>query len=220
MKMRSNYLSKADIEAVGGKVATDEEFRHVKGETGIWVSNYARIISKRRGTPRILKTVFQRGYHRLTLPQHMRGKKVKHMYYVHVLVAQAFCSIPDWITPGDRIEVHHVDSVDRVNDVDGINNASNLLYVPRKLHKAIDSIREISVKKNAMWVKMDFVSAAEYYNISPYDFLESFANEKYKIPDKVYGKYQYYSPIIVSDKKKVSINIRIVRECSRGNKNE
>lgn len=183
--MRSNYLSKADIEAVGGKVATDEEFRHVKGETGIWVSNYARIISKRKGTPRILKTVFQRGYHRLTLPQHMRGKKVKHMYYVHVLVAQAFCSVPDWIIPGDRIEVHHVDSVDRVKDVDGINNASNLLYVPRKLHKAIDSIHEISVKKNAMWVKMDFVSAAEYYNISPYDFLESFANEKYKIPDKV-----------------------------------
>ena len=84
-----------------------------------------------------------------------------------------------------------------------------------QLHKAIDSIHEISVKKNAMWVKMDFVSAAEYYKISPYDFLESFANEKYKIPDKVYGKYQYYSPIIVSDSKKVPINIRIVREYSR-----
>ena len=216
--MRSNYLSRADIEAVGGKVAADEDFRHVKGETGIWVSNYARIISKRKGKPRLLKTVFQKGYHRLSLFQYMRGKKVRHTYYVHVLVAQAFCSISNWIIPGDRIEVHHINSVDRVNDVDGIDSASNLLYVPRKLHKAIDSIHEISVKKNSIWVKMDFVSAAEYYKISPYEFLESFANEKYKTPDKVYGKYQYYSPIIVSDEKKVPINIRIVREYSGGNK--
>ena len=94
-KMRSNYLSRADVETVGGKVAADEEFRHVKGETGIWISNYARVLSKRRGKPRILKTVFQRGYHRLTLPQYMHGKKIKTMYYVHVLVAQAFCDIPE-----------------------------------------------------------------------------------------------------------------------------
>lgn len=120
MKKRCNYLTKADIEAIGGKIAADEEFRHVKGETAIWVSNYARIISKRRGKARILKTVFQKGYHRLTLPQYMRGKKVKHMYYVHVLVAEAFCSIPKWIKPGDRLEAHHIHSVDRECDIDWI----------------------------------------------------------------------------------------------------
>ena len=212
MKKRCNYLTKADIEAIGGKIATDEEFRHVKGETAIWVSNYARIISKRRGTARILKKVFQKGYHRLSLFQYMRGHKVRHSYYVHVLVAKAFCPIPEWIKPGDRLEAHHIHSVDRVHDISWINYASNIMYVPRKLHKAIDSLVEIAVRKNNMWVKMDFVSAAEYYGISPYEFLESFANEKHKIPDKIWRKYQYYSPVIrFENGENIMLNIRIVR---------
>ena len=212
MKKRCNYLTKADIEAVGGKIATDEEFRHVKGETAIWVSNYARVISKRRGKARVLQTVFQRGYHRLTLPQYMRGKKIKNMYYLHVLVAEAFCDIPDWVNPEDRLEVHHICSVDRVHDIGGINYAGNLMYVPRKLHKAIDSIAEIAVRTTNTWIKMTFVEAAKYYGISPYDFLEAFANEKYKTPDKIHGKYQYYTPTIESEGgKTITINIRIVR---------
>ena len=212
MKKRCNYLTKADIEAIGGKIATDEEFRHVKGETAIWVSNYARIISKRRGTARILKTVFQKGYHRLSLFQYMRGHKVRHSYYVHVLVAKAFCPIPEWIKPGDRLEAHHIHSVDRVHDISWINYASNIMYVPRKLHKAIDSLVEIAVRKNNMWVKMDFVSAAEYYGISPYEFLESFENEKHKITDKIWRKYHYYSPVIrFENGENIMLNIRIVR---------
>ena len=212
MKKRCNYLTRADMEAIGGKIATDEEFRHVKGETAIWVSNYARIISKRRGKARILKTVFQKGYHRLTLPQYMRGKKVKHMYYVHVLVAEAFCPIPEWIKPGDKLEAHHIHSVDRERDIDWINHASNLMHVPRKLHKAIDSLAEIAVRKNNTWVKKDFVSAAEYYGVSPYEFLGAFANEKKKIPDKIRGKYQYYKPAIENENgKTITLDIRIVR---------
>lgn len=211
-KMRSNYLSRADIEAVGGKVAADEEFRHVKGETGIWISNYARVLSKRRGKPRILKTVFQCGYHRLTLPQYMHGKKIKTMYYVHVLVAQAFCDIPSWINPGERVEIHHKNSVNRMRDIAGINNATNLMYVPRRLHKAIDSIAEISVNYKNSWRKMNFIQAAEYYGISPYEFFGSFANEKEKRPDRTYGKYQYYSPTIkTEDEREVKIEVRIVR---------
>lgn len=211
MKSRCNYLTKKDIEFIG-KVATDEEFRPVKGESAIWISNYSRVLSKRKGKPRILKTVFQKGYHRLTLPQYMRGKKVKHMYYLHVLVAEAFCDVPNWIKPEDKIEVHHIHSVDRKQDIEGINYAQNLMYVPRRLHKAIDSIPEISIKKNGLWVRMNFVEAAEYYGISPYCFIESFANEKYKIPDKVWGKYQYYSPTIKGeDDKNIKIDIRIVR---------
>ena len=59
---------------------------------------------------------------------------------------------------------------------------------------------------------MDFVTAAEYYGISPYEFLESFANEKYKIPDKIRGKYQYYSKAIESESSKNAIiDIRIIR---------
>lgn len=211
-KSRVYWLNKKDIKEIGGLLYSDEEFRPVKGESAIWISNYARVLSKRKGKPCILKTVFQKGYHRLTLPQSLRGKKVKHMYYVHVLVAQAFCEIPNWINPGDRLEVHHINSVDREKDIEGINYASNLVYVPRKLHKAIDSIQEIAVKQNSKWIKKDFVSAAEYYQISPYEFLESFGNEKYKIPDRIRGKYQYYSPTIKKDNgRNVRIDIRIVR---------
>lgn len=211
-KSRVYWLSKKDIKEIGGLLYSDEEFRPVKGESAIWISNYARVLSKRKGKPRILKTVFQKGYHRLTLPQTIRGKRVKHTYYVHVLVAQAFCKIPNWINWGDRLEVHHINSVNRENDIKEINYASNLMYVPRKLHKAIDSIQEIAVKQNGKWTKLDFISAAEYYKISPYEFLESFSNEKYKIPDRIRGKYQYYSPIIKKDNgKNVRIDIRIVR---------
>ena len=211
-KSRVYWLNKRDIKEIGGLLYPDEEFRPVKGGSAIWISNYARVLSKRKGKPRILKTVFQKGYQRLTLPQTIRGKRVKHMYYVHVLVAETFCDIPKWIKPGERLEVHHIFSVNRLYDIVGINYARNLMYVPRKLHKAIDSIQEIAVKQKENWVKMDFVTAAEYYGISPYEFLESFANEKYKIPDKIRGKYQYYSKAIESESSKNAIiDIRIIR---------
>ena len=153
-KSRIYWLNKRDIEEIGGLLFPDEEFRPVKGESAIWISNYARVLSKRKGKPRILKTVFQKGYQRLTLPQTIRGKRVKHRYYVHVLVAEAFCDFPKWVKPGERLEVHHIWAVNRLRDIAGINYASNLMYVPRKLHKAIDSIQEIAVKKNGNWIKI------------------------------------------------------------------
>lgn len=212
-KSRVYWFNKRDIKAIGGLLFPDEEFRPVKGESAIWISNYARVLSKRKGKPRILKTVFQKGYQRLTLPQTIRGKRVKHMYYVHVLVAEAFCDIPKWVKPGERLEVHHIFAANRLRDIEGINYASNLMYVPRKLHKAIDAIQEIAVNKNGNWVKMDFVTAAEYYGLSPYEFLEAFANEKYKIPDKIWGKYQYYSKSVESENgKNIIIDIRIIRQ--------
>lgn len=212
-KSRIYWLNKRDIEEIGGLLFPDEEFRPVKGESAIWISNYARVLSKRKGKPRILKTVFQKGYQRLTLPQTIRGKRVKHRYYVHVLVAEAFCNIPKWVKLGERLEVHHILAVNRLCDIAGINYASNLMYVPRKLHKAIDSIEEIAVKKNENWIKMDFVMAAKYYGISPYEFLEAFANEKYKIPNKIWGKYQYYSKFVDSENgQDVVIDIRIIRQ--------
>ena len=86
------------------------------------------------------------------------------------------------------------------------------MYVPRRLHKAIDSIAEISVNYKNSWRKMNFIQAAEYYGISPYEFLGSFANEKEKRPDRTYGKYQYYSPTIkTEDEREVKIEVRIVR---------
>ena len=75
------------------------------------LSNYARLLSKRKGNPKILKTVFQKGYQRVTLPQAMYGKQEKHMYYLHKLVAEAFCDIQSWVKPGDTIEVHHISRI-------------------------------------------------------------------------------------------------------------
>lgn len=216
LKLRRNYLTKSDIEKIGGKLFLDEEFRRVEGESAIWISNYARLLSKRKGKPRILKTVFQKGYQRVTLPQSMYGKTVKHRYYLHVLVAKAFCRIPEWIKSDERIEVHHISSVDHEHDIDGINYACNLMYVPRKLHKAFDSITEICINLNGKWVKKDFVEAAEFYGISPYEFIEAIGNEKYKIPTKTRANYQYYQEVIDCEEKSVNLNVRLVR--TRDNK--
>lgn len=212
MSNSSNYLTKADIKAIGGKITSDEVFKRVKGETGIWVSNYARLISKRRRKPRLLKTVFNNGYRQVSLPHKKYGKMIIKTYYLHILVAKAFCSKPSWAKSNNKLEVHHIKPVDRVNDIPGINNASNLMYVPRTLHKAIDAISEIAVNQDGMWVKMNFTKAAEYYGVTPYDFLNSFANESNTKPNKVEDKYQYYSTTIdCGDNKIVNIDIRIIR---------
>ena len=47
-KSRIYWLNKRDIEEIGGLLFPDEEFRPVKGESAIWISNYARVLSKRK----------------------------------------------------------------------------------------------------------------------------------------------------------------------------
>lgn len=212
-KSRIYRLYKRDIDAIGGLIYPDERFLPVKGESAIWVSNYARLLSKRKGKPKILKTVFQNGYQRVTLPQAMYGKQKKHMYYLHKLVSEAFCDIPSWIKPGDKIETHHKKKINRDKDIIGINYANNLIYVPRKLHKAIDSISEIAVKQGKKWVTIDYEKAAEFYEISPYDFVQAIGNEKFQKPTAKRGKYQYYNKKIGKETP-VQINVRIVRECT------
>lgn len=208
-KIRSYTLNKSDLDAIGGLIFPDEEFRPVKGESSIWVSNYARLLSKRKGKPKIIKTVFQKGYHRVTLPQTMYNKKIQKMYYLHVLVARAFCEVPEWIKPEDKIETHHIKRIDHQKDIECVNYAENLVYVPRKLHKAIDSIAEISVKQGRKWVILNYEKAAEYYDLSPYDFLKAIGNEKYQKPTTIRGKYQYYKKEVGENQ--TQINVRIVR---------
>lgn len=208
-KIRVYYYTKKDISAIGGLIAPDEEFRPVPGESALWVSNYGRLLSKRQKNPHLLNPVFQRGYRRVTLPQSVNGKYIKRSYYLHVLVAKCFCEIPEWIKPGDRIEVHHINAVDRIKDIEEINYASNLMFVPRKLHKAIDTIKEIAVKKGRNWVVMDFVSAADYYDLSPYEFVGAMSSEKFQKPTAKRGKYQYYKKEV--GEKPVQINVRLVR---------
>lgn len=155
-KSRIYQLYKRDIDAVGGLIYPDEKFLPVKGESAIWISNYARLLSKRKGKPKISR-------------------------------------------------------INHDKDIVGINYAENLMYVPRKLHKALDSIAEINVKKGQKWVVMDYDKAAEFYGISPYDFINAIGNEKYQKPTAKRGKYQYYNKE-VGEETPVEINVRIVRE--------
>lgn len=212
MKNRINYLALKDIRAVGDLIATDEEFRHVEGETAIFVSNYGRIISKRRGNPRLIKSQFQNGYYRVTLPQYMYGKSVKHMYYVHFLVGRAFLHQAKWIKIDDKIEIHHINRIAKDNKDRSLHYASNLVYVPRKLHKAIDSIEHIFVKHGKNWLEMGYEEASEYYDLSPYDFLNSFGNEKKHKPTSKKNGYQYYKIDVISDDGRITpINLKIKR---------
>ncbi len=205
---RVYYLNKSDIEAVGGLIAPDEEFRKFPQESAVWISNYGRVLSKRKKYPRLLKTVFQKGYYRLTLPYGKYGVAGKHMYYLHTVVAKVFCNVPDWIKGGERIEVHHIKSVDREKPDITLHYASNLMYVPRKLHKTFDTLLEISVKKDGKWIDKDLVSAAEDLGITPYELCAEIGNEKKIPPIKNYGKYSYY---MVN-----GVEVRIIRARVKG----
>ena len=205
-KIRRNYLTKKDIKLIGGLIAEDEVFRPVEGESALWISNYARILSKRKKNPRILKTIFQKGYHRIKLPQKMYGKAIAPTYYVHVLVARAFCEIADWIKQSDAIEVHHIKKINRDCEIKGMDYAENLMWIPRKIHKAVDQIKTIQIYRNGKWREYDFVTAAVMFGVTPYEFIEAIQINE---PTKVEDNYNYYDMMVNSDGRSVYINCKI-----------
>lgn len=212
MKNRINYLAKKDICAIGGLIAPDEEFRAVEGESAIWISNYGRVISKRQKNARLIKSHFQNGYYRTTFVQVMYGKTVRHMYYLHVLVGKAFLHPAKWIKEDDKIEIHHIKRIAKDNKDKSLHYANNLVYVPRRLHKAIDSIEHIFVKHGKKWLEMGYDVASEYYDLSPYEFLNAFGNEKKHKPTSRKNGYQYYKIEIESENGRITpINIKIKR---------
>lgn len=224
-KLRVLSLLKKDIQLIGGLIAPDEEFRSIKGESAVWISNYGRVISKRKGKPRLLQPILNKSknpdanqYWRLYLPQTIRGKHVKRCYYIHRLVAETFLDIPDWIKENDLLDIHHIRKI-RGNEYDPmINSYKNLMFIPRKIHAAVDSISEIAVRVNSVWKKMDFIQASNYYGLTPYNFMEAIGNEKYKVPDRIRGKYQYYRSVVTTDDGNVvSIDVRIVRTRDKEN---
>lgn len=157
-------LYKKDIKEVGGLIAPDEEFRKAKGIRSVYVSNYGRVISKRVGKPRLLKSHFSNGYHSITVEN---GTK-RNCYFVHILVAKAFIDVPDWIESGKRKEVHHIKKVDRKCETENSHHINNLCWLPPKIHRLVDKIEEVAVNIDGQYVPMDFVKVAEYYGISPY----------------------------------------------------
>ena len=102
-------LYKKDIKEVGGLIAPDEEFRKAKGIRSVYVSNYGRVISKRVGKPRLLKSHFSNGYHSITVEN---GTKRK-CYFVHILVAKAFVEVPEWINEDDYKKVKDICGADK-----------------------------------------------------------------------------------------------------------
>lgn len=200
-------LYKKDIKEVGGLIAPDEEFRKAKGIRSLYISNYARVISKRVGKPRLLKSHFHNGYHSITIEN---GTKRK-CYFVHILVAEAFLEVPDWILPGDRKEVHHKIKVDAKNEIKNLHHVNNLCWLPPKIHKIVDKTEEVAVNIDGQYVPMDFVEAAEHYNLSPYILAEAVGNSQKCPPTRKEDNIFYYQMPLEDGNKKVNIDIRIVR---------
>lgn len=201
-------LSEKDIKAIGGLAAADEVFKEVPEVKGWFISNYGRLISKRKnGTARIVKTYFTNGYeHVVTYTEKGKNRTAK-LYAIHQLVAQAFVEVPAWIKPHDIIEVHHIRRVNRKNRVSGINCASNLSYLPKSLHKTVDVIAEIAVFEEGFYRQYDFVSAAERLHIDPYCLADIIRQE----PTKRKGKCAYYQCTVNADGVAVDVNFRIIR---------
>ena len=209
VKNRRTRLTQKDIQAVGGLIAEDEIFKPVKGESGIYVSNYARLLSLRRTQPHLITPQFRAGYYIVTLQQTMYGKPKSHRYSLHRLVADAFVEKPHWIKPDDKTEVHHIEKIDKEKPIDGINNADNLMWIPSKLHKIVDMIETLYIKKKGKWHKCDFLEASIYYNMSPYDFLYSISGNRRSKPTRKYGKYYYYHKIVEHDGIETEINVKV-----------
>lgn len=204
------YLTEKDIKTAGGRIAPDEVFKPIPNETGFYISNYARIISKNCGDPRFMQPWFQRGYYVIKLYSNKHGKEEYHAYMIHRLVAMNFIEIPKWIREGDEIEVHHIIKVisdSLFND----HSYKNLMWVPRSLHAAFDALKGMWVRVNGKWVAKDYVTAAEHYGISPYDLVEAVGNKQKKPCTRREGKYEIYEQIINVNGKPVELNLKIYR---------
>ena len=77
--MRKNYkvFTRKDVKAIGGLISPDERFKVVKEQPGWFISNYARLASKRKnGTAVLLHPLFRNGYQGLVTYNRVNGKRV------------------------------------------------------------------------------------------------------------------------------------------------
>lgn len=209
VKKRRTKLLKRDIKLVGGLIAPDEEFRPFKGESGILISNYGRVLSIRNRNPVLIKQHFNKGYMKVEFQQSMYGKRKRTMYYVHRMVAETFVPVPEWIKEGERLDVHHIRKVDKKTPLDGINKADNLTWIPRKFHKLIDATDALYIRINSHWQECDFLEASAHYDMNPYDFLTAINTNRHNSPTKTYGRYRYFNKTVLHDGIETVIDVRL-----------
>lgn len=199
------YLSENDIKSIGGRALADEEFKPVPEVRGWFISSEGRLISKRNGDhARLVKTYFTGGYEHVTTRVNDRVGKI---FTIHQLVAHAFVKVPEWIRPGEIIEVHHIKRVNRKKRMPGIDAANNITYMPKSIHKTVDVIAEIAVNEGGSYRQYDFVTAAEKLGISPYILADIVRQE----PTRKEGKCAYYQCAVNSDGQAVDVDFRIIR---------
>lgn len=199
------FLSEKDIRAIGGRISADEEFKAVPAVKGWFISSEGRLISKRKGgNVKLVKTYFTGGYEHVTTRVNDRTGK---FFTIHQLVAQAFLTVPEWIKPGDIIEIHHLIRVNRKKRIIGSHAARNLSYMPKTIHKTVDVISTIEVMESGIYRQYDFVTAAEHMGISPYNLAEIVRQE----PTSKEENWAYYQCAVNADGVAVDVDFRMIR---------
>ena len=202
--MQKNYkkFTKKDVATIGGLISPDERFVSVKAQPGWFISNYARLASKRRnGTAVLIRTFFINGYETVVTYSTLSGSRKPKMFMIHNLVATAFVNVPNWIRENEIIEVHHKRKVNHKKREYGTD-------LPKTIHKTVDAVREIGVCHRGLYEDMDFVSAAFSMGIDPYALADVLRQE----PDAVEDDYKYYDCLINYGGMPVDLEFRIVRE--------
>lgn len=198
-------LSEKDIRAIGGRISADEEFKAVPEVKGWFISSKGRLISKRKGGKvKPVKTYFSTGYEHVTTRIDDRVGKI---FTIHQLVARAFLTVPEWIKPGDIIEIHHIISVNRKKRIPGIHATRNLTYLPKTIHRTVNAIGKIEIMESGIYRQYDFVTAAEHMGISPYTLADVVRQE----PTSKEENWAYYQCAVNADGVAVDVDFRMIR---------
>lgn len=201
-----NVLATVDKNSIPlKKLFDDEVFYQIPKYPNLFISQYARIIQTyKRAAPRLLSPHYEveTGYTKIVLTNAYGKRKC---WCLHILVAMVWCEHPSFKI-ADELEVHHKIKVksNLIMQPMEVNFAENLMYVYRKYHKLIDSIRGIKVatySKNWKTVK-SIEDIAKYYNVEEKDVYEFLI----KKPNNKVNSYDYYDGKI--GKQEVGIELR------------
>ncbi len=201
------YLTKIDIENIGGRIAFDEDFKKILGQPGFFISNYGRVVSKRQSKAKLIKSGYYHGYERFSTQRTKNGRSKRYDFRVHALVAAAFVEIPQWINEEDysNLQVHHYRKVSREVRVYGLNTANNLTYLPEAVHKFLHKHEYVEIFISDCYKKYGFLDACKKLKITPYDLMYVMKTQ----PVKEEADYIYYSADVNRDNgSKITVQIR------------